>query len=164
MSVMNYSTAIFLANQDVRCVAVTYEKIDVTKDTTKQKYVPAYLSGGKLPEGAVLFKTFDKDISVNDLVIVPTNTRHGFTVCKVVGVDIDVDFDNQDPMHWIVGKVDTAPFERVRQQEEKMIIELRASQKDKRRRELRQDLLGQIDPDAVKRIPMFTAPSDDGDD
>lgn len=33
----NYSTAIFLINEDVRAIAVTYEKIDLNQDTTKMK-------------------------------------------------------------------------------------------------------------------------------
>ena len=82
---MNHSTAIFLINNDVRAIAVTYEKIDLAKDTTKMmKYQAAYLSGGRLPDGAVVFKTMDTAIKVDDFVIVPTDTRHGMTVCKVV--------------------------------------------------------------------------------
>lgn len=153
---MNFSTAIFLINDDVRAIAVTYEKIDLTKDTTQMKYQPAYLSGGKLPDGAVVFKTFDQSIQVNDYVIVPTDTRHGMTVCQVVAADIEVDFESDKDCHWIVGKVDTTDFERVRQEEEKAIIKIKEAQVGKRRNQLARDLLGTMDAEDVKAIPMFS--------
>lgn len=77
---MNYSTAIFLINKDVRAIAVTYEKIDMNQDTTKMKFSAPYLSGGKLPTGATVFKTMDPKVKVDDYVTVPTDTRHGMTV------------------------------------------------------------------------------------
>lgn len=74
---MNYSTAVFLLNPQVRCIACTYE---VDKDE-------------KLA-ARVSFKSLDKEVTAGDLVLVPTGTRHGYTVVKVVETDIDSDFDS----------------------------------------------------------------------
>lgn len=150
---MNYSTAIFLINKDVRAIAVTYEKIDLNKDTTQMKYQPAYLSGGKLPVGAVVFKTMDQDIDVNDYVIVPTDTRHGMTVCKVVATDIEVDFESDQECHWIVGTVNTHGFEQIRQQEEKAILAIKAGEVKNKQDKLRNDMLAALGDHALD-IPM----------
>lgn len=151
---MNYSTAIFLINKDVRAIAVTYEKIDLNKDTTQMKYQPAYLSGGKLPDGAVVFKTMDPSVKINDFVIVPTDTRHGMTVCKVVATDIEVDMESDKECHWIVGVVDTKPFEHLRQMEEQAIIALKRAEVEKKRETMRQDLLKSLGNN-VPQIPML---------
>lgn len=151
---MNYSTAIFLINRDVRAIAVTYEKIDVTQDTTQMKYQAAYLSGGRLPDGAAVFKTMNPKIKVNDFVIVPTDTRHGMTVCKVVATDIEIDFDSDKEAHWIVGTVDTREFEDIRQKEERAIIALKQAEVHKKRDELAASLIANIG-DALPQIPMF---------
>lgn len=151
---MNYSTAIFLINKDVRAIAVTYEKIDLTKDTTQMKYQPAYLSGGKLPEGAVVFKTMDQDVKIDDFVIVPTDTRHGMTVCKVVATDIEIDIESDKECHWIVGTVDTKPFEQLRQMEERAIIALKRAEVDQKREAMRNSLLKSLG-DNIPQIPML---------
>ena len=148
----NLSTAIMLLDERVRAVAVTYEKIDYDEDTTKQmKYSPAYLASGKLPKGAVLFKTMDESIKVGSYVIVPTNTRHSMTVCKVVGVDVVVDFDDPNEIYWIVGTVDTAPFEQIRQDEEQVLIAMKKSADAKKREEARAAFAESV-PDNLPRI------------
>lgn len=153
---MNYSTAIFLINEEVRGIAVTYEEVDLTKDTTKLKYQPAYLEHGRMPKGAVVMKTMDSDIKVNDYVVVPTNTRHGMTVCQVVAVDVEIDFESPDECHWIVGKVDTAPFEELRQQEAEAIAKLKDAKTHKRRKELAAELMDKLDGDSIANIPLLT--------
>ena len=155
---MNPSTAIFLIDEGVRAVAVTYDAIDLNKDTTKMKFTPAYLASGKLPTGAVLFKTMDKEIQVDDFVIVPTNTRHGMTVCQVKAVDVDVDFDSDDEVHWLVGKVDTAPFEAVRQQEEKILVAVKDAETGAKRKELSDNLKASLG-DKFSNIPQLAAPA-----
>lgn len=67
---MNYTTAVFLINKNVRAVMCNYEP-DAEHKTT-------------------MFKTLDTAIRVGDFVIVPTKTRHGMTVSKIVEVDVDV--------------------------------------------------------------------------
>ena len=151
----NLSTAIMLLDDRVRAIAVTYEKIDYHEDTTKQmKYSPAYLASGSLPAGAVLFKTMDESIEVGTYVIVPTNTRHGMTVCKVVGVDVPVDFDDTNEVYWVVGTVDTAPFEQIRQDEEKVLLSVKKSADDKKREEARASFMDGL----PKNLPQIGGP------
>lgn len=160
MEHQNHSTLIFLINEDVRAIAVTYEKIDLSQDTTKMKYNPEYLSQGRLPKGAVVFKTMDPAIKVDDFVIVPTDTRHGMTVCKVVAVDIEIDFSSEQECHWIVGTVDTREFERLRQQEDAMIATVKAAKVNDERNRLRDSLLANLGGSDIKAIPMFKKSED----
>lgn len=155
MEHQNISTLIFLINEDVRAIAVTYEAIDLTQDTTKMKYNPEYLSQGALPKGSVVLKTMDPEIKVDDFVIVPTDTRHGMTVCKVVATDIEIDFSSTDQCHWIVGTVNTQEFEHNRQQEDAMIAKVKAAKVNDERNKLRESLLANIGDADIKRIPMF---------
>lgn len=115
---MNYSTAVFLINSDVRCVAVSYEADDK-------------------PERWVLFKTFDKDICKDDLVVVPTNTRHNFTVCKVMKTDVDVDFDSSVQMQWIVDRVHMDDHKAILAKEEKAIETVKGAELKRKKDELR---------------------------
>lgn len=113
---MNLSTAVFLINDDARAVMVTYEAHEKAPRT--------------------MFKTFDKGIKVDDYVVVPTDTRHNLTVCKVVEVDVDVDFDNATQISWIVGRVDLADVTQIKAQEDKAVEAIKAAEKLKKRKEL----------------------------
>lgn len=115
---MNYSTAVFLINNDVRAVMCTYETGETAPRT--------------------MFKTFDPDLSEGDFVIVPTNTRHGMTVCKVVETDVDVDFDSAAQVEWIIGTIELANHEKIVAQENQAIEAVKSAEKRKRRDELRE--------------------------
>lgn len=154
---MNYSTAIFLISEKVRAVAVVYEKINMDEDTTQMKYKAAYLTGGRLPKDAVVFKTMDPDMAVNDFAIIPTNTRQGMTVGKVVAVDVEIDFESDKEVHWVIGKVDTTEFEELRQKEEQSINAIKDSQVQKKRTEMRADFLATL---GDKEIPLLDKPKD----
>ncbi len=117
---MNLSTAVFLINDNARAVLVTYEAHDGAPRT--------------------MFKTFDKSIKVDDFVVVPTDTRHKLTVCKVVAVDVDVDFDSSTQVAWLVGKVNLADVNQIKEQEEKAIEAIKAAEKLKKRRELQNSM------------------------
>lgn len=82
---MNFSTAVFLINDKARAIKAVYEPHDGVKQTT--------------------FKTLDPDIKKDDLVVVATGTRHGFTVVKVVETDLSIDFKDKTEMCWIVSKL-----------------------------------------------------------
>jgi len=114
---MNYSTAVFLINDDVRAVACTYEADEKAKRE--------------------IFKTLDKSITKDDFVIVPTDTRHKMTVVKVVEVDVDVDLDSHVPMQWIVGAVERHDYERLIKMEETAIETIKSAEKRKKRDEMR---------------------------
>lgn len=56
---MNYSTAVILLNKNIRTVQATYEPDRVGVDAKRS-----------------IFKTFDSSIQVDDIVVVPSTTRH----------------------------------------------------------------------------------------
>ena len=114
---MNYSTAVFLINDDVRAIACTYEADEKAKRE--------------------IFKTLDKSIAKDDFVVVPTDTRHKMTVVKVVEVDVDVDLDSSIPMQWIVGAVERHDYERILKMEEQAIETIKSAEKRKKRDEMR---------------------------
>jgi len=130
---MNYTTAIFLINKNVRAVMCNYEP-DAEHKTT-------------------MFKTLDPTIKVSDLVIVPTKTRHGMTVSKVVEVDVDVDFDSACLVAWIVCKVDSANYEATLGQEADAVAVIKSAEKTKKRNELAAALLADS-KDALKALPI----------
>lgn len=157
---MNYSTAIFLdESSGVRAVAVTYDTIDLDKDITKMKYSAPYLSGGSLPKECRLHKTMDPDISVGDFVVVPTKTRLGFTVCKVVAVDCEVDFEAEGECHWIADTVDVAKFEHYRQQEDVVIAAIKKGEAKKKQKKMAKSFKKGLDGDLPKLIAFGEAPA-----
>ena len=137
---MNYSTAIFLISDKVRAVGVTYEQ-DVP---------------GK-PAAVTVFKTFDRGIGVGDYVVVPTDTRHNMTVCKVKSVDVEVDFDASVEMKWIVGKIDRADVESIQAQEADAIIRIKAAEKNRKKEELRATLMAAAGSE-LKALPLYSVP------
>lgn len=139
---MNYSTAVFLINKNMRAVQAVYE--------------PGNPDGWQ-PPGPVVkrttFKTLDPSIKIGDFVIVPTNTRHGMTVCKIVEVDSDIDFDSAVSVDWIIGKIDRAPFERTLADEGVAIQAMKSAELRKRRDDLRTALFAD-QMEALKALPM----------
>lgn len=117
---MNLSTAVFLINDNARAIMVTYEPHEGASQT--------------------MFKTFDKSIKVDDYVVVPTDTRHKLTVCKVAQVDVDVDFDCHTQVNWIIGRVDLADTNEIKSQEEKAVEAIKAAEKLKKKRELQNSM------------------------
>ena len=132
---MNYSIAVFLINKNVRAIACTYES-DVA---------------GR-PAARTLFKSLDQHLRVGDFVVIPTDTRHGLTVVKIAEVDVDVDFDSQTQMAWIVGKVDLTDHNLVLSQEGQAIAAIKSAEKRKKADELRAALI--IDQEAIKALAI----------
>jgi hypothetical protein len=137
---MNYSTAVFLINDAVRAITCKYEPDDRAKDST--------------------FKTMDASIKVDDLVIVPTSTRHGFTVVKVTAVDLDVDFDCPTQMAWVVGKVDVSGYEVTLAQEQEAISAIHSAERNRKRAELKNALLADVSGLKTLAIAGSIEPSD----
>ena len=114
---MDPSKIVFLINDKVRLIRVSYDGAQLPGEK------PSYYN----------FKTLDQSLAVDDFVVVETNTRHGLTVCKVVEVDLDVDFDDGQPLKWAFQRVDSAAIELIRAQEgEAMKAAARAELKRKR--------------------------------
>lgn len=132
---MNYSTAIFLISDEIRAVEATYEAADDARRT--------------------VFKTFDDNIQVDDYVVVPTDTRHKMTVCKIVEVDVDIDFDTKAEIGWIVGVVDRADFEKISTQEAEAIAKIKTAEKRRKRDKLRASLIADHDAE-VKALPLYS--------
>lgn len=124
---MNKTTAIFLANDAVRCISVAYDA-DTRYD------------GKKVPKDKKSFKTLDASIAVDDLVIVPTDTRWGFTIGRVCEVDLHVDFDSPEQMRWIASKFDPSGYEKILEEETKMMDRVADADREHRKNELRAKL------------------------
>lgn len=135
---MNYSTAIFLISDKARAIMATYESYDDAPRT--------------------MFKTLDPKIAVDDYVLVPTTTRHHMTVCKVVEVDVEPDFDAADEVQWIIGTVNTKDFNDLKAQEGDAITKIKSAEKRKKREELRKALIADAEDD-LKALPIYTAES-----
>lgn len=142
---MNLSTAIMLVNKSVRAMRVEYDP-----DNTRNN-------------GGVHFKTLDPDLKKDDLVVVPTSTRHGFTVCKIVEADMRVDFSGTTTFQWIVGKVDKASYDDILAQEKVVLDRVAEAEENRIRAELAKSMgLGEIqltDLDIVKGTVALAAPS-----
>lgn len=131
---MNYSTAVFLINNNVRAVKGTYQD----------------------GEGAVIFKTLDASIKKDDLVVVPTHTRHKFTVFKITEVDVDVDMDSQTKMEWIISKVDEAPYDKLLAEEADAISKIKSAELRKKRNDLADNLL-KDSIESIRALPIASA-------
>lgn len=130
---MNYSTAVFLINKNTRAVRATYEC-----DTGAKRS---------------LFKTFDQSIAIDDLVIVPTDTRHKFTVVKIVEIDVDLDFDTTENVQWIVGRVDLSNHATRLQQEQAAIAAIKSAELRRKREELSKAMFADH-AESLKALPL----------
>lgn len=110
------SKQVGLINDDVRFLWATYE-----------------------PNGKKeLFKTFDKEICVSDILVVPAATRHGLTTVRVTDVDADIDFDGADIAHWVAARVDPEPFLDLVKREENALQTIRAAELRQKRIAMRE--------------------------
>lgn len=108
-----------LVNKDVRPVRVQYDP-DVPKHNDPHR----------------LFKTLDANLKVDDMVVVKTSTRHGYTVAKVIEIGFRVNFDSPQDYDWIVGKVDLTSFEEMVKQEKVVIERIGDAEENRKRAEL----------------------------
>ena len=119
---MNYTRAVFLISDDVRAVACVYGAGEGAKRT--------------------VFKTFDREIRVDDFVVVPTDTRHRMTVVRVVEVDLEPDLQSGDDM------------EQIEAQEKAAIAKIKAAELRRQKRELRDALLDEEATKDLKLLPI----------
>jgi hypothetical protein len=135
---MNYSSAVFLINKNVRAIKVTYDKQDP----------------GKAPASEYTFKTLDPAIAKDDFVVVPTDTRHGLTVVKVSQVDVDIDLDDAITQYkWIVARVDRSAYDQTLLDEAQAVKVIRLAEFNKKRSDLREGMLG-ASMDEIKALPI----------
>lgn len=116
---MHKSYSVFLINDDVRAIAVSYEPGEHAPTT--------------------LFKSFDKDLEVGDYVVIETNSRHNMTVAKVAEVDVEIDFNTaNDHIGWIVGAIDNTAHLNILEQEEAAHTAIQKAETRKKRDELKE--------------------------
>lgn len=127
---MNLSASIMLVNKAIRSVRVQYDP-DILKNNAPD----------------AVFMTFDTAISKDDLVIVPTHTRHGFTIAKVEEIDFAVDFQDTRPVwRWLGGKFDKAQYTDILAQEKLIKDKIAKAQENKMRKELAEAMgIGEVD-------------------
>ena len=135
---MNDSLIVFLLSDKCRAINCSYE----------------VKSNGKGLEPFYTFKSMDPNISVGDYVVVPTDTRHNMTICRVEEVDVEVNFDSTHDYKWIICPVLMAAHADVIQQEALAISKKHSAEKRRRRVELRKDLLADTDTELTS-LPIY---------
>jgi hypothetical protein len=132
---LNPTTTVFLLpNSTARAIMCTYEN--------KQNEIP------------VMFKTLDPTVKKDNYVLVQTNTRHLMTVCKVVEVDVDVDYDSSTPVTWIIDKVDILPVQKLIEYEAQANKIIRDAEVNAKKKKLQTDLLASAE--GLKDLPLLT--------
>lgn len=132
---MNYSSAVMLINDKIRAVKAIYENENENPNQPQP-----------------VFKTLDSSISVGDLVVVPTDTRHKMTVVKVVEVDSEVDFESPVLIKWIIARVPVEGHDLILSEENKWIEALKASEKRRKREEIKSSMLAMYADDGIEKI------------
>lgn len=138
---MNYTSAIFLVNDSVRAISVSYE-LEPDGKTGKGPFV--------------LFKSMDADLRPGDYVVVPTDTRHKLTVVRVEEVDKEVDLDSSHQFEWIVGPVSTFSYKAILASEVRAIDTIKSAEKKARQDELKAKLLA--DNPAIQALSELEEP------
>jgi hypothetical protein len=123
-SAMNYSTAVMLINPNIRAIKCSYEP------AAKEGQTPA----------SYIFKTLDPTIKVGDYVVVPTDTRWKMTVNRVEEADVEVDFDSDVQLKWILGRVDLSDINKIQADEQKAIDIIKRAEARKKREDIRNNL------------------------
>lgn len=135
------SLLVFLLDDKVKAVRAVYEKVDEPIPApTPAAYGEDTKTARKLQ--GFLFKTLDDTLFVGQLVVVPTDTRHGFTVVKIVEIDAEPDMRTDKEVKWVVGPVDVAEYHRVREGEQSILAKVAKQKLRKEREALRETLLG----------------------
>jgi hypothetical protein len=115
---MDNSKIVFLINDQVRAIRASYE-------TTQASEV---------------FKTFDESIEVDDYIIVQSEARHGFSVCKVREINVNVDFDSNTPIKWAAQRLAKEDFDKVLAQEAQAITAVQTAELRRKKEELRKSM------------------------
>lgn len=136
---MNRSTTVFLVDNTVKALRARYE------------------DGGK----EELFKTFDATIKKDDLLVVESPARWGFSVVKVIDPDVTVDIDDPTTVvKWVVSKVDLTDHKVILEQETAAIEKVRVAEFNKKKRDLIANMASPEDAEALKSIHINPALTD----
>lgn len=96
------------------------------------------------------FKTFDDTLEVGELVVIPTGTRHGFTVVKISAVDIAPDWESDKPIDWIAGKFDPSHYVGIQAQETKILETVSEAERAQRAKEIKETMFAHVDPKTLQ--------------
>lgn len=86
--------------------------------------------------------------------MVESGTRWGFTVVKIVAVDIDVDFDSDKLVKWVVQRADVVGHKRVKAMEESAIELIKKGELRKRREDIRQNTLDAVSAGEISKLEI----------
>ena len=140
----NYSTMAFFASDDVRAIKCIFVETQGNYPSGVQK------------DKKYTYKTFDKDLKVDDLVVVqctgPSN-YFGYCVVKVVEVDADILLSGNLEYKWIVSKFDLTEFEDTLKTEKQIIKEIRKHELNAGKSKFKK-ALGLVE-DAVLKLTSF---------
>lgn len=134
---MHRDRYIFLINDTARAIACIYDPLEENR-----------------ADKVTVFKTLDPTIKKDDLVIVPTGTRVGFTVVKVKDVDVDIDVKSDAPIAWIAGIFDKLGYDAMLTKEGVAMQKIRSAELAQQRRQLRDEMLGQGAFSEVKTLEI----------
>lgn len=143
---MNYSTAVFLINDDVRGLYVTYAPDRA--DNRERRY---------------LVKTLDQTIEVGDYVVVPStiDDRFNLAIARVTDTDPDIDFDSTTVVPWVVQRIDMADFNQTIELEEVAIQKIKEADLAKRKRNLAASLMSAA---KLKALPLAKIKPEEDED
>lgn len=130
---MNYSTAVMLFNEDIRALRVSYDPKDLLNGEVK----------------SYIFKTLDPDLKVDDFVTIPTNTRHNMTVAKVEEVEVEIDFDSDLEIKWIISRVPVKEYEAILEDEKVWISQMKKSQNRKKKEDIKKSMIEMYQADGA---------------
>jgi len=142
MSGTNYSTAVMLFNEDIKAISIVYEP-DVDGKPKQQRYT---------------FKTLNKDLKKGDLVVIPTDTRHGYTVVLVDAVDVEVDFESSVQLKWIVDKVHVEGYQEILANEAKLVDVMKKSEVRHKKEEIKGKVFSFVKEEEIKAFAITHAP------
>lgn len=106
----------------------------------KVEYDPDNGYNNKGAQHTHFFKCRDPEVKKDDLVIVQTTTRHGFTVAKVVAIgvaDVPINFEDNTQWLWIAQKFDKAEFDQMLDSEKKLTGMVAEANANKMRNDLK---------------------------
>lgn len=143
---MNYTSAIFLTNPNVRAMATSYE-VDAE---------------GKGVKPFITYKTMDHSLEKDDYVLIPSGTRHGMAVVRIEEIDVEVDLEDTKQLGWIMsGPIDKTNYEKVVAWEAAAITAIKSAEKRAKQDELRAKLIAD-NPELAKLAnvgaPALSAP------
>lgn len=130
---MDASKIVFLINDQVRLIKVSYEPQPADIQNVTAGIATKFYN----------YKTLDQSIQVGDFVVVETGTRHGLTVCKVEEVDLDVDFDDGISLKWAYHRVDTSMIEQIKANEAEAIAAAKRAELKRKREQLREGIFAE---------------------